>query len=54
MIVVSRSSLLKRVSTSPWQSLQLRSFSSIQAARPTGESFNAAAIVCGLVLCSAA
>src|SRR2546423_12798127 len=39
MMLVSSSSLLKRVSTSPLQSLQARNFSTIQAAKPTGESF---------------
>ena len=41
-------------STSPPQSLQLRSFSTIQAASPAGESPSPAASVCGLVDCSSA
>jgi hypothetical protein len=41
MMLVSSSSLLKRRSTSPPQSLQVRNFSTIQAARPVGESLSA-------------
>ena len=49
---VSRSSRGKTDSMSPPQSLQLRSFSPIQAASPAGESPRATASVCGLVACS--
>ena len=41
-------------STSPWLSLQDRSFSTIQAASPAGESFRPTPAVCGLVRCTAA
>ena len=51
---VSRSSRGNAVSTSPLQSLQLRSFSTIQAAIPAGESASPTARVCGLVACSRA
>jgi hypothetical protein len=49
MMFVSSSSLLKRFSTSPPQSLQVRNFSTIQLARPAGESLSAMPSVCGLV-----
>src|SRR5260370_31371373 len=47
VIVVSSSSLVKRRSTSPAQSLQAVNFSAIQAARPAGESARAQAGGCG-------
>jgi hypothetical protein len=37
--------LLNRLSTSPWQSLQSRNFSTIHAASPAGESAKLAAMV---------
>ena len=52
-IVVSKSSLENRFSTSPSQSLHARRRSRIHAARPTGESLSAYARVCGSVLCTA-
>ena len=45
----SSSSRLNTDSTSPPQSLQLRNFSTIQAASPAGESFRPKPSVCGLV-----
>jgi hypothetical protein len=41
--VVSSASLSNRLSTSPWQSLQSRNFSTIHAASPAGESAKLAA-----------
>ena len=49
MMTVSSSSRLNRVSRSPWQSLQARYLSMIQAASPDGESVSAAARVSGRV-----
>jgi hypothetical protein len=46
--------LVKLLSTSPRQSLQARSFSTIHAASPTGESVSPNAAVCGFVRCIAA
>ena len=46
---VSSSSFVKIFSGLPSQSHQVRNFSTIQAASPTGESFSAMPIVCGLV-----
>jgi hypothetical protein len=40
LMFVSSSSRLKRLSTSLPQSLQVRNFSTIQAARPAGESLS--------------
>ncbi len=40
MMFVSSWSLVKRLSMSPLQSLQVRNFSTIHAASPAGESFN--------------
>ena len=49
MMLVSSSSRVKLRSTSPSLSLQVRNFSTIQAASPTGESVRPYASVCGLV-----
>jgi hypothetical protein len=46
---VSNSSLLNRLSTSPSQSHHAWNFSTIHAARATGESLSAMPIVCGFV-----
>jgi hypothetical protein len=48
------SSFVNRRSTSPWQSLHARSFSTIHAASPAGESVSPKAAVWGLVRCVAA
>ena len=50
---MSTSSSGKRRSRSPSQSLQARSFSTIQAASPSGESESPSAAVIGLVDCIA-
>ena len=47
--LVRISSLVKARSMSPSQSLQARSFSTIQEASPAGESVRPTAAVCGLV-----
>jgi hypothetical protein len=49
MTLVNSSSLLKRRSISPPQSLQVRNFSTIHAANPAGESVSPYASVCGFV-----
>jgi hypothetical protein len=48
------SSFVKRRSTSPSQSLHARSFSTIHAASPAGESVSPKAAVWGFVRCMAA
>jgi hypothetical protein len=49
VIVVSSASLPMCASTSPLLSLQARHFSTIHAARPTGESVSPYPSVCGRV-----
>jgi len=51
--LVKVSSLVKLRATSPPQSLHARSFSTIQAASPDGESASAKTAVCGLLRCMA-
>ena len=48
-MLASSWSLVNTLSTSPPQSVQARNFSTIQAARPAGESVSAEASVCGRV-----
>ena len=50
---VSTSSLVKRRSSWPAKSLHARSFSTIYAASPAGESVSPTAAVCGFVRCMA-
>ena len=54
MTLVRISSLVKLRSMSPSQSLHARSFSTIHAASPAGESVSPTAAVCGFVRCMAA
>jgi hypothetical protein len=49
MMLSSSRSIEKRFNGSPSQSLQAQNFSTIQAARPTGESVSATPSVCGRV-----
>jgi hypothetical protein len=49
MMFVKISSFVREFSGLPPQSVQLRNFSTIQAASPAGESIRPKASVCGLV-----